>query len=246
VDKTAEVFLPNLATTHVLNIWGAQDVNGPDLKTRSPTGGIATENRMLKRMAADLKLPIQSYEDAAHGHTDVDVPAELVLKALEHKRAPYPPQVQQTCRDLQQARAYWLEGLEWRGKRLEQGSLGALELSPKDANDPAKQKEALQRAIRGRLGELKGTIDGRTIDVRRRNVGELVIWVGDGMIDWDQPVVVKVSGSKVFEGKLTPDLGMCLAQAARTYDFERLRWAGIRYKPGSKARGVTAAELTSP
>lgn len=59
------------------------------------------------------------------------------------------------------------------------------------------------------------------------------------MIDWEKPVSLKVNGRKAFEGKLTPELFVCLTLAARTYDFDRLRWAGLRFKSGSKTRPVT-------
>jgi len=100
-------------------------------------------------------------------------------------------------------------------------------------------QDALLRVIRSKLGQLRGTIDGQTIDVRRKKITELTIWIGDGMIDWDEPVTVKVSANTVFEDKLEPDLFVCLTQAARTYDFDRLRWAGLRFKSGYGADPVT-------
>ena len=39
---------------------------------------------------------------------------------------------------------------------------------------------------------------------------------------------VSVDGVVVHDAILTPDLGVCLAQAKRTGDFDRLRWAGLR------------------
>ncbi|MFQ5805495.1 MAG: hypothetical protein ACE5I3_03485 [Phycisphaerae bacterium] len=63
--------------------------------------------------------------------------------------------------------------------------------------------------------------------------------LGDDMIDWDQLVSLKVNGRKAFEGKLEPDLFVCLTQAVRTYDFERLRWTGLRFKSGSRTKIVT-------
>jgi hypothetical protein len=38
---------------------------------------------------------------------------------------------------------------------------------------------------------------------------------------------------------LKPDLHVCLSQAARTLDFDRLRWAGVRVDPRGKAGPVT-------
>ncbi len=65
------------------------------------------------------------------------------------------------------------------------------------------------------------------------------------MIDWSQPVSVTVDGKRVFVGTLKPDLLVCLLQAARTYDFDRLRWAGLRVR-GDVATVVTEANNSSP
>jgi hypothetical protein len=105
--------------------------------------------------------------------------------------------------------------------------------------DPEVQRQATVRAIRGRLGELRGEINGQRIDVYRKRISELTIWIGDGMIDWTRPVSLKVNGRKAFDGQLSPDLFVCLTQAARTYDFDRLRWAGLRFKSGSRTKVVT-------
>jgi ribonucleotide reductase alpha subunit len=64
--------------------------------------------------------------------------------------------------------------------------------------------------------------------------------VRDGMIDWEQPVILVMSGRPAFEGRLEPELYVALSQAARTWDFDRLRWAGLRFRGGGKARPVTA------
>ncbi len=63
----------------------------------------------------------------------------------------------------------------------------------------------------------------------------MTVWIGDGMVDWRQPVTVKAGGRQVFAGTLTPDLLVCLSQAARTLDFDRLRWATVSL--GRKVRG---------
>jgi hypothetical protein len=89
------------------------------------------------------------------------------------------------------------------------------------------------------LGHLRGEIDGQTIRVERRHVGDFTVWLGEGMVDWESPVAIEVDGRQVFEGLLRPDLGVCLAQAARDFDFARLRWAGVRVDARSAAAPVT-------
>ncbi|MBU0638704.1 MAG: hypothetical protein KKB50_07560 [Planctomycetes bacterium] len=240
LDQLWVSFWPNIANTHILQVWGAQDTAGADGK-ESLHGGIAGMNRMVQAAAEKLTLPIISYEFADLGHGGVVPPQELRNAFFRRRRVQYPPQVEHTFRFLHQARAYWLEGHTWVGDQWSSGRLGNI-----DARPDEEPEEALRRAIRARLGQLRGTIDGQTVDVRRKHIGELTIWFGDGMIDWEQPVTVKVSARKVFEGKLDPDLYVCLSQAARTYDLDRLRWAGLRFKSGSKARIVTAETAFPP
>jgi len=135
-----------------------------------------------------------------------------------------------------QGQVWWIEAHTWRGPWWDQKPL-KLSFRPDENPDRLDdQAEARARAVRGRLAELRGEINKQEIRVHRKKISELTIWIGDGMIDWDQPVSLKVSGRKAFEGKLTPDLLVCLTQAARTYDFDRLRWAGLRFKSGSRTK----------
>jgi hypothetical protein len=90
------------------------------------------------------------------------------------------------------------------------------------------EAQAFGRAIRETLGRLRGEVDRQTLRVETRHVGDLTVWIGDGMVDWERPVTLVVDGEKRWEGRLRPDLHVCLAQAARTRDFDRLRWAGLR------------------
>jgi hypothetical protein len=99
---------------------------------------------------------------------------------------------------------------------------------------------------RSHLGYLQGEVRGQEIRVKRKHVKELTVWIGDGMVAWNQPVVLNVSGRVVFKDRLTPDLDVCLTQAARTYDFDRLRWAGLRFRSHGKTRVVTAKTVFPP
>lgn len=233
VDRLWPTFLPNVQNTYVLQVWGGQDRLGDDGQASSH-GGIAGTNRKLRDVVAELQLPVDSYEDPDKAHGDVVPPRDVLLKALRRERVACPAKVQHTFRRLHEAHAYWLEGHTWQGEAWDRANLGRVELRPDE--DPG---EALYRAIRARLGELRGEIIGQRVDVRRKHVGELTVWLSDGMIDWTQPLTVNVSGRQVFEGVLEPDLFVCLTQAARTRDFERLRWAGLRCRPGQKAEVET-------
>jgi hypothetical protein len=52
---------------------------------------------------------------------------------------------------------------------------------------------------------------------------------------------------EVYRGRLAPDLGLALAQARRTRDLDRLRWAGVRIDAeAGTARVVTADDPYPP
>ena len=104
----------------------------------------------------------------------------------------------------------------------------------------------LARTLALLLGRLEGTIDGQTIRVARRHVGEFVVWFGDRTIDWDRPVRLEVDGTVAFDGRLVRDPAIALARAAATMDFDRLRWAGIRVDAAGTGRAVTPEQVPGP
>lgn len=232
------VFLPNIRHMRILNVWGALDSAGGDGRS-SKTGGIAGTNRRMANLTKDLGLDVIHHELPDKGHGGNVPPRTELFALLSRRRTQHPAQVNSVFRFIHQANAYWIEGHVWRGSFWDDSKVT---LHLREGEEP---QDALARTIRGRLGELKGKIDGQMIDVRRRKVSELTIWIGDDMIDWSRPVLVKVSGRKVYEGVLTPDLYVCLSQAARTYDLQRLRWAGLRFRSGKKTRLLTR-ETTFP
>lgn len=245
-ERLFETFLPNIAHTHVFACWGANDTVSADGLTPSEAGGIAGLNRQLCQLGAELELPLTWFECPDKGHGEIDVPLEEVHKMLTARREHYPRSVRHVFRVLHQGQAYWLEAHAWRGPWWDQQPLKLRYRKGENPDDPDIQREAAARAVRARLGELRGEIEGQQITVYRKKISELTVWISDGMIDWDQPVSLKVNGRDAFTGKLEPDLFVCLTQTARTYDFERLRWAGLRFKSGSKTRVVTGRTVASP
>lgn len=235
-----ETFLPNIASTRVFACWGENDVISADGVTPSEDGGIAGLNRQLGILAASLQLPLTWFEHPDKGHGDVDVPRTDLDKLLTATRERYPRKIRHVFRLVYQGRTAWIEAHAWRGSWWDDKPLKLSFRGDEDPLDPEVQRQATVRAIRGRLGELRGEINAQQIDVYRKKVSELTVWIGDGMIDWTKPVSLKVNGRKAFDGQLTPDLFVCLTQAARTYDFDRLRWAGLRFKSGSRTKLVTS------
>jgi hypothetical protein len=60
-------------------------------------------------------------------------------------------------------------------------------------------------------------------------------------------VTVVHNGREVFTGRIERDLGVALAQARRTRDFDRIRWAGVRVDAeAGTARPVTPDEELPP
>jgi hypothetical protein len=174
------------------------------------------------------------------GHGGLTVPEGPLTDILAARRVHYPVRVDHTFRHLHQGRAYWLEAEEWMG-----GHWG--EKAPKVARRPGESEEqAFGRGVRGLLAQLKGTIEGQAIAVHTEHVKSLTVWIGDGMIDWDRPVTLDLDGRRVFAGALRPDLALCLAQAARTFDLDRLRWAGLRVDHNGRVEPVTARTELPP
>lgn len=238
-ERLWETFLPNVAELPILCVWGAGDTLD-DHKKPIPDGGIAGINRKLREVVGKLELPVTMIELPDKGHGDVVPPAAELAKILAGRRVQYPHKVEHAFRHLCQGAAYWLEphgwvGEQWTDKqRTIRLQVGAGELSDQDFDDAA------AREYRSLLGAVGGEIDGQEIRVQRRKVNELTVWIGDGMIDWEQPVVLKAGEKEPFEVQLQPDLYICLSQAARTWDFDRLRWAGIRVRPSAgKPHSVT-------
>ena len=152
------------------------------------------------------------------------------MEILGRERVHYPKTVDHTFRHVHQGKAYWLEAHTWEGAHWGKD----FPRSPRKTGET--ETQAFGRAIRETLGRFLGEIQGQTLQVETRHVGDFTVWIGDGMVDWNRPVTLVVDGKKLWEGDLDPDLHVCLAQAVRTRDFDRLRWAGLRV---DARRGVT-------
>ena len=238
VDRLWEHLLGNLMNTRVLCVWGAQDTLD-DGGAAGDQHGIAGLNRLLAAMTNRLKAPVVVHEDPHKGHGGVVPPPALLEDLLASRRAHDPKAVRQTFRHIYQARCYWLEGHAWRGPQWTDKPIELRFQPGEDASREEDVRQAFTRAFKALLGEISGEVDGQEIRVSRKNVSKLTVWIGADMLDWSRPVTLTVSGRQAFEGTLTPDLFVCLAQAQRTYDFERLRWAGLRFKSGSRTKLVT-------
>jgi hypothetical protein len=231
IGQQTGAFLPNIRHTYVLNVWGAKD-SLPGGWDRKATG-IADSNRRLRGAVAGLDLPIDFCEIPNKGHGGVRPPKDRLMAALNRLRARYPRQVHHMFQHACQARAYWLERNCLANEHWPSCPV------PRDRRPGEHANDAITRALDAQRGELRGYVEGQSITVSCTNAGEITIWVGDGMVDWNRDVRVVAGGTEVFNGRLKPDLFVCLSQAARTYDFHRLRWAGLIVSESSPARPVT-------
>lgn len=244
--ELAELFLPNLAATRIYACWGEKDIYGPDGHTLSPDGGIAGVNRRVCEIAASQEAPLKWYEVPETGHGGVSPPRAELEELLSHVRPAPSKSVRHVFRLLYQGRAAWLEARDWQGPWWDQKPVNISFSADENPDDPADLRTARARAVRNLLGEVRGEIKDQEIRVYRKRIDELAIWIADDMIDWDRPITLTVNGRKVFEGSIQPDVYVCLSQAARSYDFDRLYWAGLYFKSSSKVRVITGRTPLPP
>jgi hypothetical protein len=250
-DTLYETFVPSVANVPFLCVWGANDIHGPDGKI-SPDGGICGMNRKLRRFIegrsavtlegkdASPPLPDATFvEFPGQGHGGIVPPAGELAAQLAARRTHYPARVAHTFRHIYQGQAYWLEGLVWYGKQWADKTPDAPMRSGESIYRDGDYRRAAGRAIRRCLAVLEGSVEKQVVRVRRKKLREVVVWFGDGMIDWARPVTLYIGSQKAFEGTLEPSLHVCLAQVARTWEFDRLRWAGLHFRRSASARPVT-------
>lgn len=233
--------IANVTHLPIYNAWGERDALVARDLEEQPVGTLAEQNRRFADAVFGMGLPITNVEVPGAGHYGMSPPGAPLVTVLAARRVHDPRQVSHSFRHLHQASAYWLEGVSWTGDHW--GEQRPAIPAPREGES---RRAAVARAIEPLMGRLEGRIDGQTIRVTRRHVGDLVVWLGDKTIDWGRPVRVEVNGTLAFEGRLTRDPAIALARAAATMDFERLRWAGIVVNRDGEGRPVTADALPGP
>jgi len=232
---------PNVSHVPVLNAWGDRDPLIIRDLAEKPAGTFAESNRWFAREVRGLSLPITNIEVPSADHYQLPPPMGAIGETLSRRRAVDPPRVTHAFRHLHQASTYWLEGLSWVGD-----SWGDPWPAPEAVQSGETGAAALSRTLEPLLGRLTGSRDGQVIRVTSRHIGDIVIWLGERSIDWDQPVTIEVDGKVVFSGKVAPALELALARAKATMDFERLVFAGIRVSASGDASVVTATAMPEP
>lgn len=217
-----ESLLPNVRPVPVLASWGTNDpVPALDFTLSKPQGAIGQLNERLLKLTPELKLDISHWwiENGGHGF---DVSPEEALKFLSRRRR-LATTVQHRFRFLHQGSAGWLQALSWAGPQWGE----AERRFPAQPGEP--ERDALARGIQERLALLEGEATRNAFAIRTVHVGQLALWLHDGMVDWGKPVRVAISGRAVLEGPVRRDLLLCLGEARKSGDFDRLRWACLRF-----------------
>jgi dienelactone hydrolase len=231
----------NVAHVPVYNAWGERDTLVAQGLDERPAGTFAEQNRRFARAILGMGLPVTNVEVPGGTHSLLAPPAGPMLAVLASRRANNPKRVTHAFRHLHQASAYWLEGLTWVGDRWAEERPALL-----PAGEAESERRVLARTLEPLLGRLTGRIDGQTVRITRRHIGDVVVWFADRTINWDKPVRIEMDGVVVFEGPLTRDPGVALARAAATMDFDWLRWAGIRIDAAGRAAPVSSEPLPQP
>jgi dienelactone hydrolase len=231
----------NVAHVPVLNAWGEKDALVIRDLAEKPAGTFAESNRWFTRALGGMDLPVTNIEVAGGEHNQLAPPGEAIVDILNRRRVVDPPRVGHAFRHLHQASAYWLEALSWVGDAWSDPWPAPAGVQPGET-----EAAALARTLEPLLGRLGGVRDGQVLRVTRRHIGDIVIWLGERSVNWEQAVTVECDGKAVFSGKVTPDAGVALARAKATMDFERLCFAGIRVSASGDASLVTAATMPEP
>jgi dienelactone hydrolase len=240
-DGFWKALVSNVAHVPVLNAWGEQDPLVVRDLAEKPAGTFAESNRWFAQAVRGLPLPIVNIEVPGGVHNQLAPPAAAISDILARRRAVDPARVDHVFRHLHQASSYWLEGLTWVGDAWGEPWPPRLVARPGES-----EASVLARTLEPLLGRLTGIREGQVIRITRRHIGDVVVWIGERSINWEQPVTVEVDGRAVFSAKVAPDIELALARAKATMDFERLCFAGIRVDATGTASVVTAATIPDP
>lgn len=232
-----EAMLPNLNHVPILHVWGDQDpLPCPGFGGRRARMTISQLNRRFTALLPKIDADVTSRMLPGIAHNGVVPPPDQLQRILAKRRVRSPKRVEHTFRNLHQGQAYWLEAETWLGDKWDEAFHQHVndELNADDDSDDAVMQQVVER-----MGHLAGSLKGQSISVQRRHVGDLVVWFSNEMIDWTKPIKVVVDDANVFEGRIMPSLHVCLEQAGRSSDFERLRWAGLRVNQDGRVQFIT-------
>ncbi len=223
-----DVLLPNIHSTQVLAVYGADD-QSEDPATHQPAG-IAVWNRYIKQQATKLNLPITMIELPGVGHGGVIPPHKELEEILSTKRAPLSKTASHRFRYTSQARDGWLRQTQFAGQPW---TSQQLIVSPANGETIA---EAMAAMLKEKLGYIGGTIDGQTINIETHLCNRIEVLLNDNLVDLDQPIKILVDGTIRFEGVAKRSIKTMLDIAQEDWEFQRV--FPVRFQIGRKGKAI--------
>jgi hypothetical protein len=238
-DALYSEILPNARQIAILFCWGETD-NLDAQGQPHPQGGNAALNRRMADVIRGIGFPrFEAVELPGAGHLGVEPPSEALAKLLDERRVRSPKGIHQAFRLPEQSRAYWLAANGMQGDPLPNETV---QFRVPHGQDPiAAQKKYLV----DRLGVIEATCERQTIKLKARRAKNIVLLLGDGLVNFDKPVTIIRNGRKRFEGRIQPDPRVMLDEATREWDFERLAWARVMVPLSGNVR-VNSTPRTAP
>ncbi len=223
------IMLTNLVNTPVFACWGAED-KFDDNGQPAPGDGVAGVNRAVAVLAREAGVPFRGEQLPGVGHRDVVPPVDVVMSYLETTRNPAPRRVNHWFRYPVQGHSAWLRQVKFAGQPWAGEQLSIVTRLGEDYD------QYVTDTLKKKLAFLGGTIDGQTIDVHTRRTAETSVLLNDGLIDLDQPIVLKLNGKIRYEGRVERRIATMLGTAYDDWDFQRLYTVRLVVRRNSLAR----------
>jgi predicted esterase len=224
-----DMILPNLQYLPVLICWGKQDMMAANGKP-SPTGGIASANRVLSAAAKNAGLPWTPVEYPDLGHGGVSPPPDELRKILAARRARYPKSISHMYKFPSQGSAYWLRLKQFIGKPWADNTLHL------KAKAGQSHQEVYLAGIKKRMALYTAAIDGQTVTIQSRRAARTELLLADELIDLSRPVTINMNKYDVYTGILPKSALIMLEEAHRTRDFSRLFFARVELPARGKPK----------
>lgn len=216
-----DMYLANVLPLHVQYHWGDKDILQGQSEGINTFGRAAADR--LKQLEATRFEPI---EYAGQGHSlDLDV-ARIRAWITRARREPFPEACRMLFHYLWQGRAFYVRATAVTTTELDFTNLPPLRVAGADEVEPALRALFNKRAYELQVNTHRSN---NSVVIRARNVKEIEVELGADMLDFGQPVKILINGRKALEKRLDVDMRELLETARRTYDFERLVAARLKF-----------------
>lgn len=244
MDMLYRDVLPNVRNVFVLCAWGMNDF-GVENGQPKPGTGIAHYNAIMADMAHELKLErLSGFPLVGVGHVGVTPPAKELAELFGRKRDCWPHDVHHAIRIAQTGSAAWIRIESLIGETLPE--LGAGEIKFKLA--PGQDADAaLAKYLHTHIARVDARVSGQSVVLETQKCGSVRVLLHDELVDLSRPITVLRNRRKVFDGLVTPDLGLTLDEAVREWEFQSLPRAALIVATNGRAkvyRSTAGAEMS--